>query len=379
MHCRLLALAAGLVAASFALSGQTTPKAAKAAKAYPPPKTPWGDPDLQGNWPAQFNIPMQRAGAVKDKEVLSDEEFAQTEAKAEQQSANVQKQYENQITINPPLYWTEGGKRTKQTSVVVDPPDGRIPPLTPQAQKILAAERGGRGPGQHFPGKVDSWEDFDYYSRCITRGFPATMLYTIYNFGNDIIQSPGYVVIRSEMVHEQRIIPVDSGNGGPVDSGNGGPVDSGNGGPVDSGNGGPVDSGNGGRAHVGKAIKTYMGNSIGHWEGNTLVVETTNLKPESGSGGLYTDAAKIVERFTRTAPDELIWEATISDPNVWTKPYTLRYPFKLDPEYHLYEYACHEGNYMMLDSLTAARQLEAQGQDTKVVRGEAGGPLPGTR
>jgi hypothetical protein len=348
MLCRLLALTAGLVAASLGLTAQTPAAAPKGAKkAYTPPKTPWGDPDLQGNWPAQFNIPMQRAGSVKDKEVLSDEEFAQTEAQAAQQSANVQKQYENQITINPPLYWSEGGRRTKQTSVVVDPPDGRIPPLTPQAQKIVASERGGLGPGQHFPDKVDSWEDFDYYSRCITRGFPATMLYTVYNFGNDIIQAPGYVVIRSEMVHEQRIIPVSSGKDG--------------------------------RAHVGKAIKTYMGNSVGHWEGNTLVVETTNLRPESGAGGRYSDAAKIVERFTRTAPDELTWEATISDPNVWTKPYTLRYPFKLDPEYHLYEYACHEGNYMMLDALTAARQLEAQGQDTRVVRGEAGGPLPGTR
>jgi hypothetical protein len=344
MNYRLLALAAGLLTASFAQTARPAAPAPRAAKnAYTPPKTPWGDPDLQGNWPAQFNIPMQRAGSMKDKEVLSDEEFAQTEAKAEQQSANVQKQYENQVTINPPLYWTEGGRRTKQTSVVIDPPDGRIPPMTPQAQKIVAAERGGLGPGQHFPDKVDSWEDFDYYSRCITRGFPATMLYTVYNFGNDIIQAPGYVVIRSEMVHEQRVIPIDN------------------------------------RKHVGKDIKMYMGNSVGHWEGNTLVVETTNLRPESGAGGRYTDAAKIFERFTRTAPDELTWEATISDPNVWTKPYTLRYPFKLDPEYHLYEYACHEGNYMMLDALTAARQLEAQGQDTKVVRGEAGGPLPGTR
>jgi hypothetical protein len=344
MQYRLLALAAGLVAASLAVTAQTPAAAPKAAKkAYTPPKTPWGDPDLQGNWPAQFNIPMQRAGNVKDKEVLSDEEFAQTEQQAAQQSANVQKQYENQITINPPLYWSEGGRRTKQTSVVVDPPDGRLPPMTPQAQKIVAAERGGLGPGQHFPDKVDSWEDFDYYSRCITRGFPSTMLYTVYNFGNDIIQAPGYVVIRSEMVHEQRVIPIDN------------------------------------RPHVGKDIKMYMGNSVGHWEGNTLVVETTNLRPESGAGGRYTDAAKIVERFTRTAPDELMWEATINDPNVWTKPYTLRYPFKLDPEYHLYEYACHEGNYMMLDALTAARQLEAQGQDTRVVRGEAGGPLPGTR
>jgi hypothetical protein len=343
MKYRFLALAAGLAAALAGQAPSTAPKAAKASKAYTPPKTPWGDPDLQGNWPAQFNIPMQRAGNVKDKEILSDEEFAQAETQAAQQSANVQKQYENQITINPPLYWSEGGRRTKQTSVVVDPPDGRLPPMTPQAQKIVASERGGLGPGQHFPDKVDSWEDFDYYSRCITRGFPSTMLYTVYNYGNDIIQAPGYVVIRSEMVHEQRVIPIDN------------------------------------RAHVGKAIKMYMGNSVGHWEGNTLVVETTNLRPESGAGGRYTDAAKIVERFSRTAPDELTWEATISDPNVWTRPYRLRYPFKLDPEYHLYEYACHEGNYMMLDALTAARQLEAQGQDTKVVRGEAGGPLPGTR
>jgi hypothetical protein len=348
MKSRLFVVAAGVLAASFTLTAQIRPAGPKMPKAsYTPPKTPWGDPDLQGNWPAQFNIPMQRAGNLKDKEVLSDEEFAQAETQAQQQSANVQKQYANQITINPPLYWSEGGRRTKQTSVVVDPPDGKVPPLTPQAQKIVASERGGLGPGQHFPDKLDSWEDFDYYSRCITRGFPSTMLYTVYNYGNDIIQAPGYVVIRSEMVHEQRVIPVTSANGG--------------------------------RKHVGKDIKMYMGNSIGHWEGNTLVVETTNLRPESGAGGRYTDTAKIVERFTRTAPDELMWEATISDPNVWTRPYTLRYPFKMDREYHLYEYACHEGNYMMLDSLTAARQLEAQGLDTKVVRGEAGGPLPGTR
>jgi hypothetical protein len=183
-----------------------------------------------------------------------------------------------------------------------------VPPLTPQAQKVPQSERGGLGPGQHFPDQVDSWEDFDYYSRCITRGFPSTMLYTVYNYGNDIIQAPGYVVIRSEMVHEQRIIPLD------------------------------------GRPHVGKSIKTYMGNSVGHWEGNTLVVETTNLRPESGPGARYTDAAKVVERFTRTAPDQLLWEATISDPNVWTSPYTIRYPFKLQPDYQVYEYACHEGN-----------------------------------
>jgi hypothetical protein len=139
-------------------------------------------------------------------------------------------------------------------------------------------------------------------------------------------------VIRSEMVHEQRVIPTD------------------------------------GRPHIGKDIKTYMGNPVGHWEGNTLVVETTNLKPESGGGGRYTDAAKVTERLTRTAYDELTYDVTVSDPNVWTKPYTLRYPFKLDPEYKVYEYACHEGNYMMLDALKGARALEAQGLDTRVER-----------
>jgi hypothetical protein len=336
MNLRFAALITGIAATSLGLTGQTP-------KSYTPPKTPWGDPDLQGQWPAQFNIPMQRPANLKDKDILSDEEFARQQAQRAQQSAATRAQFADQVTINPPSYWSEGGTVAKQTSLIVDPPDGRLPPMTTEAQKIVRSERGGLGPGQHFPDKVDSWEDFDYYSRCITRGFPSTMLYTIYNYGNDITQAPGYVVIRSEMVHEQRVIPLDN------------------------------------RPHLGKDIKSYMGNSVGHFEGNTLVVETTNLKAQSGGGGRYTDAAKITERFTRTAPDQLIWEATISDPNVWTRPYTIRYPFKLDNNYKVYEYACHEGNYMMLDSLTAARQLEAQGLDTKVERGEAGGPLPGTR
>jgi hypothetical protein len=347
MTRRFVAIAAATLGLSLAAPAQTTAgkaaPAGKSGKQYTPPKTPWGDPDLQGNWPAQFNIPMQRPDSLKDKEVLSDEEFAKAREARVKQSESVRKEWEGKVTINPPSNWSEGGTIAKQTSLIVDPADGKMPPLTPEARKIIQSERGGLGPGQHFPDKVDSPEDFDYYSRCITRGFPASMLYTVYNYGNDILQTPGYVVIRNEMVHEQRVIPLD------------------------------------GRPHVGKAIKLYMGNSVGHWEGGTLVVETTNIRPESGGGGRYTDAAKVVERFTRTAEDELIYEATISDPNVWTRPYTLRYPFKRDQEYTLYEYACHEGNYMMLSALTAARQLEAKGLDTKVIRGEAGGPLPGTR
>ena len=328
MRYRFVTVAALSAVFSLSLVGQTSPAAAK-SKAFTPPKTPWGEPDLQGSWPAQFNIPRERPQNLKDN-VLTDEQLAQRQAQTAKQFQVRQQAPDN--GIGPPANWGEIGKPAKQTSLVVDPPDGRMPPLTPQARAILQAERGGRGPGQHFPDKVDSWVDFDYYSRCITRGFPTTMLYTLYDYGNEIYQSPGYVVIRSEMVHETRVIPTD------------------------------------GRPHVGKDIKTYMGNPVGHWEGNTLVVETTNLRPESAAGGRYTDAAQVTERFTRTAPDELIWEATISDPNVWTKPYTLRYPYKLDPEYKVYEYACHEGNYMMLDSLRGARLLESQGLDTKVVR-----------
>ena len=352
MNHRFAAIAAGMVAASLTLPGQALPAAPKTAaksasavksSAYTPPKTPWGDPDLQGIWPAAFNIPRDRPANLKDKAALSDEELAQALADRAKQTATNRERPADLVTIGPRYNWGEGGTLAKQTSLVIDPADGRTPALTPEAAKIVRSERGGLGPGQHFPDKVDSWEDFDYYSRCITRGFPSSMLYTIYNYGNDITQGPGYVVIRNEMVHEQRVIPTD------------------------------------GRAHVGKEIKTYMGNSVGHWEGHTLVVETTNLKAHSGGGGRYTDAAKVTERFTRTSPSDLVYEATISDPNVWIRPFTLRYPYKLDPEYTLYEYACHEGNYMMLDSLIGARKLEAEGKDTRVLRGPAGGPLPGTR
>jgi hypothetical protein len=310
-----------------------TSSAVKSSKPYKAPRTPWGDPDLQGSWPAQFNIPMSRPANLKGKEILSDEEFEQQKAQRAKQSAGVNAEFANQVTINPPGYWSEGGTITRQTSMVVDPPDGRVPPLTPEARKVLQSERGGLGPGQHFPDKVDSWEDFDYYSRCITRGFPSTMLYTIYNYGNDIIQSPGYVVIRSEMVHEQRVIPVSS-------------------------------SGDVGRPHVGKAIKTYMGSSVGHWEGDTLVVETRNFRTDDGVvfQNANPDTFKIIERFTRVDATTLNYEFTVEDPQTWTRPWTAIIPWtKIDPKEQMYEYACHEDNYDMVHFLLGARKREAAG------------------
>ena len=316
--------------------------AVKSAKPFTPPKTPWGDPDLQGQWPASSQIPMQRPAALADKTALTEEELAQRQAQAAKQAEQDGEEFapaSGGVTINPPGYWVERARPNKQTSLVVDPPNGRIPALTPEAQARMKALRGGRGPGDHFPDIVNSWEDFDIYSRCISRGLLSSMLPTLYNFGNEIVQAPGYVVIRNEMIHETRVIPLD------------------------------------GRPHVSSNIRTYMGDSRGHWEGNTLVVETTNFNGKIGVGGAAppTEALKIVERFTRTAPDELSYDATISDPGTWVRPWSIHMPYKLDPEYPIYEYACHEGNYMMLNALKGARALEKEGKDTKVLRGPAGG------
>src|SRR5215472_3524649 len=179
---------------------------------YTPPKLPWGDPDLQGQWPATANIPMQRPANFGTRNELTDQELAQRQLQAERQNESDTQEFttgKDNVTINPPGYWVEHGKPNRQASLVVDPPDGRIPPMTEQGRKFVQAMRGGLGAGQHFPDKVDSWLDFDIYSRCVTRGLVSSMLPTLYNFGNQIVQSPGYVVIRNEMIHETRVIPLD--------------------------------------------------------------------------------------------------------------------------------------------------------------------------
>jgi hypothetical protein len=332
---------------SYASNSAST-SASRTGKAYTPPKTPWGDPDIQGQWPAYANIPMQRPLTVAEKATLSPEELAKREEQFRKQAEADNEEFSGKsstTTINPPGYWVEHGKPNAQASLVVDPPNGRIPPLTPEGEKRLKGLRGGLGPGEHFPAVVNSWEDFDIYSRCISRGMLSSMLPTLYNFGNQIVQAPGYVVIRSEMIHESRIIPLD------------------------------------GRPHIGSGVRTYIGDSRGHWEGNTLVVETTNFNGKIGiaGSGPTTDALEIVERFTRIAPDALNYDATISDPGTWTKPWTIHMPYKLDPHYVVYEYACHEGNYMMLNALKGAREREKAGLATKVDRDNFTRPVAGDK
>jgi hypothetical protein len=307
--------------------GQTKPSA---TKTYTPPKTSWGDPDLQGLWPAteMINTPLQRPETFGERTVLSDEEFKQRATNAQRQAAADSEEFlpaDARTTIGPPNYWVERGKPNRQASLVVDPPNGRIPPMTPEAQKKVderAELRKVRGP-------ADSWTDRSYYDRCISRGVMGSILPVIYNNGNQIIQAPGLVAIRYEMIHETRIIPLD------------------------------------GRPHAAAGIRSYMGDPRGHWEGNTLVVETTNLIGGTngiglnGGGNAHSDALRLTERFTRVDANTIQYEATIDDPKTWTKPWTVKFPLKQDTGFQVYEYAFHEGNYAMKDILSGARADEA--------------------
>jgi hypothetical protein len=299
------------------------------AKNWTPPKTPWGDPDLQGIWPGNMGVPMERPKGLGERTELTDQEFAQRVAQAQRASAADAVEFapkDERIGIGPPSYWTERGKPTRQASLIIDPPDGRLPPMTPEAKAIQA-----KTPAE-WAGKANSYDDVNLYYRCITRGAVGSIIPVVYNNGNQIIQAPGYVVIRNEMIHETRVIPLD------------------------------------GRPHVGSNIHMYLGDSRGHWEGNTLVIETTNFTNKTsigsngvaynGQGGRNSEALLLVERLTRVDDDTVNYQATVDDPKTWTKPWTMLIPLKRDDKYQFLEYACHEGNYALKDILQGARKQE---------------------
>ena len=210
---------------------------------------------------------------------------------------------------------TDGAWLTKtfrQTSLIVEPVDGRLPPLTPEAERKRAlAPRGTYGNGP-----LDGPEDFTMYDRCITLGVVGSVTPKIYGNGHRIVQGPGYVAFLNEMIHEARLIPLD------------------------------------GRPHVGANIRMYMGDSRGHWEGNTLVVETTNLNGKTN----YSDVdMKLVERFTRTAADELRYDAYINDPKSYARPFRISIPLTSPPGYQVLHYDCHEGNRALMQGLGGER------------------------
>jgi hypothetical protein len=349
MTLRLLAFV-GFLALLSPLAAQQKPQ--KPQKPWTPPKTPWGDPDLQGVWPGteMVGTPLQRDPSLGTRAVLTDLEFAQRVERAKKQAdvdsqetvneitrcdptrgglGNTQTTCSNGVSIGPPLYWDDRGKPNRQASLVVDPPDGRIPPLTAEAQKAAAdrgASRRARPCTRTAGGCHDSWEDESLWDRCITRGLLGSILPSTYNDGNQILQAPGVVVLRNEMIHETRIVPID------------------------------------GRPHPSSAIRTWMGDSRGHWEGNTLVVETANFNDQTQiNNATVSDAARVIERFTRTSANTLDYRITVEDPKTWTKAWSVEFPLKRDAEYRLYEYACHEGNYYMYNALTGARAEERKG------------------
>jgi hypothetical protein len=294
-----------------------------------PAKTPWGDPDIQGTWTSDdcIGTPMNRPANLGEKAFYTEQELAQREGQLARQAEADSQEFapsDARVGTGPPSHWAERARRPcKQTSLVVDPPNGRTPELLPQARARHIPE----GAGNNNP-KADSWEDFSFYIRCISRGVTGSVFPVIYGNGQQIVQGPGYVTILQEMVHEARVIPLD------------------------------------GRPHASANVRSYMGDARGHWEGNTLVVETTNfLEGKTGiglnGGGTPTsDALKLTERYTRVDPNTLKYEVTIDDPKTYVKPFKVAFPLTQEPGYQNFEYACHEGNYAMFDSLSGARSQE---------------------
>ena len=318
------------VAAIFALNPEPiTGQGGKSApKAWTHPETPWGDPDLQGTWTSDdcIGTPQNRPANFGDRLYFTEQEIADRQAKitSQQQKDLVETATNQKAGTGPPGHWGERARRPcRQTSLVIDPPNGRTPDMVATAKARPAPE----GAGNATP-KADSWTDFSYYIRCITRGVPGSIFPVIYGNGQQIVQSPGFVTILQEMVHEGRVIPLD------------------------------------GRPHTGPNIRSYMGDSRGHWEGKTLVIETTNfLGNRTGitgnGGGIPTsDVMKLTERLTRTSADEMYYQITIDDPKTWAKPFTVGFPLTQEPGYQNFEYACHEGNNAMFNSLSGARARE---------------------
>jgi hypothetical protein len=315
MQDRWSAVVCGFVIfGAAALLAQSHPEVADAGKVWTQ-KTPWGDPDLAGAWTSDDmrGIPRERPAEQGTRRYLTDEELAKrrsTDDQGRSREASRSGGFRN-----------DTGTRTfRQTSLVIDPPDGRIPAFTPYAE----ARRAPRDRGSFGEGPFDHTEDFTLYDRCITRGVIGSILPVIYGNGNRISQSPGYVTITYEMIHDTRVIPVD------------------------------------GRPHVSSKIRQYLGDARGRFEGSTLVVETTNFTDQTsvggnGNGPRHSDALALTERFTRIDPQTLEYVVTVNDPKTYVQPFTMLLDLTMGRENAVLPYECHEGNYMLKNTLSAER------------------------
>ncbi len=298
------------------------------------PRTSWGSPDLQGVWDFRSLTPMERPEELAEQPRFTAEQAAEFSAdtirrRSRDSSTSDRAARVAQGDIIPYNdFWFDEGTSvtTTRTSLIVDPPDGSIPPLTPVGERAQAARREARrGVGPDEP-PIGGWvQDLGDGVRC-TRGFNAgpPMRPSAYNNNTQLFQSPHYVVILNEMIHDARIVALD------------------------------------GRPRPAAEIQLWAGSSRGHWDGDTLVVETTNLRAGAFRGS--TETLRIIERFTRADTDTLTYEVTVEDPTTWTRPWVFRVPMaKSDGE--IYEYACHEGNYGLYNILAGvgARDAESTG------------------
>jgi hypothetical protein len=321
MRLSVLVLAVlGVVAsAGVAQTPSVQPATSATAKRWTPARTPWGDPDLQGTFTNsnEYATPLERPARFEGRtlENITDRELASIREGAEQDAINGLAPGPR----GPDYWWLENLNLSKRAQAwsVVDPPDGRIPALT------AAARARGAGPQRtsFMGGPFNGPSDLGMLERCISRGVPGSMIPVMYGNNYQIVQTPGFVVITYEIIHEARIIPLD------------------------------------GRPHLGRGVRAHMGDPRGHWEGNTLVVETTNFTAVSAYRGANPDTLRVMERFTRVAPDTIAWSATLDDPDTWTRPWTIAMPLTLDTQ-PLFPFECHEHNYGMANILRAARAAE---------------------
>jgi len=297
------------------------------------PRTADGQPDLQGVWEFSTITPLERPAALKDKSTFTEAEAAQFEREENRRlnrdlidPSKGGAQYPPGGVVPYNEFWYDRGTsvdESRRTSLIIDPPDGRLPPMTPDAQKKAAARAESDRNDHLGKGPADSWTDRNVGERCLL-GFNAgpPMTPGAYNNNVQLFQVPGYVVILTEMVHDARIVPLD------------------------------------GRPHLPSRMRQWRGDSRGRWEGQTLVVETTNFYHET-SLRLSTSNMHLIERFTRTGPKTLRYAFTVTDPTTWTRPWTAQITMRKTPQ-PLYEYACHEGNTGMAGILAGARTAERE-------------------
>ena len=311
------------VAVPLVVAGQTTGLTAKEAQNGASSRTAWGDPDLQGVWTNvnEAATPFERPDEYAHVD-LEDDQLAAVVQEQQKQAADPETRAARiagyQRGANFPIHWAEhldAAENHQRPWLVIDPPDGKIPALTPEGQQRAARGRAARG----APTPPAGPEALGLWSQCITRGVPAIMMPTWYNNTYQILQAPGYVAIVYEMMHDARIIPLD------------------------------------GRPHVEHPVRQLLGDARGRWEGNTLVVETTNFTDKTSFRG-STEQLKVIERFTRVDAETIDWQVTLEEATTWVRPWTFEIPLtNADGQRQVYEYACHEGNQSMENILKGAR------------------------